>query len=62
MPPYSGYSSSVVKLTRLSPAAFKSVVDVDQSEVVSFWMIQLHVAPNGFCLHTKRGLHKAAWS
>lgn len=43
-------------LTWLSLAAFISVVDVDQGEVVSFWMIQLHVTQQHFRFHANRGL------
>lgn len=55
-------SSQAGPLTWLPLAVFISVVDVDQCEVVSFWMIQLHMTQYCFCFHANRGLEEATRS
>lgn len=49
------------RLTWILLALFKGLVDIDKSEVVALWMLELHVALGRLWPQVHRGSHKASW-
>lgn len=48
------------RLTWILLALFKGLVDIDKSEVVALWMLELHVALGRLWPQVHRGSHKAS--
>lgn len=49
------------KLTWILLPLFKGLVDIDKGEVVSLWVLELHVALDRLWLQVHRGNHEASW-